>query len=71
LGDFVEIGFLEEDCDKLCWMFVCFYGGVFVCGLIGLGKSIMFYLVFGEVVDGMCMIIMIEDLVEYWIEGIK
>lgn len=55
---------------KLC-KFICeFYGMVFVIGLMGLGKMMMFYVCLLEIQSLEDKIIMIEDLVEYQLCGI-
>lgn len=51
-------------------LIVCLYGIILVIGLIGFGKSMMFYVVFSCFDVWECNIMIIEDLVEYELEGI-
>ncbi|HWI21771.1 MAG TPA: GspE/PulE family protein, partial [Baekduia sp.] len=69
--DLAKVGLLDDDRAKIEATLARPYGGFFVCGPTGSGKSTTLYAGLGHVNTGDKTIITIEDPVEYRLDGLK
>lgn len=68
--DLMYFGMVGDDFKCMIFIIIKFYGIILVIGFIGFGKIIMLYVGLMQFNDSLCNIFIVEDLIEYQLEGI-